>query len=72
VLSFLDLVAPDDIEPPRLHQILASLKYQLTTPVHPFFYLDPCWARFGTTTRGPWQVELGALAGTVLLRLTGH
>jgi hypothetical protein len=73
VVSFLDVVAPDEIAPVDLHQSLASLKYRLSSVMSPMaVYLDPCWIRFGTTTRVPLQIELGALAGTILLRLTGH
>lgn len=73
IVSFLDVVTADEIEPLDLQQNLASLKYRmqpLTSPIAA--YLDWCWVRFGTTTKVPLQTELGALAGTILLRLTGH
>jgi hypothetical protein len=73
VVSYLDLVVPDDIEPLDLHQRLASLKYRLRTNTQPAVaYWDYCWASFGTATKIPPQTEVGALAGTILLRLTGH
>jgi hypothetical protein len=73
VVGFLDLVTPDEIAPVELHQRLASLKYRLRPHGNPTIaYWDDCWVRFGTATRIPFQTEVGALAGTILLRLTGH
>ncbi len=71
VLSYLDVVAPDDIDPPGLHQLLASLKYQFAEGVQALYW-DPCWARFGCAQPIPWQTELGALAGHIVLCLTGQ
>jgi hypothetical protein len=77
VVSFLDFVAPDTTPPIELHQHLVSLKHWLSSPAQ----LGPaqlgvpwgrCWVRFATTTRIPLQTEIGALAGMILLRLTGH
>lgn len=73
VVSFLDLVAPDEIDPLSLHQSLASLKYQIDPATSLLgAHLGPYWLRFRTTTVVPPQIELGALAGTILLRLTGY
>lgn len=77
VVSFLDFVAPDTIPPVELHQHLVSLKHWLSSPAQlgPAMLGIPrgqCWVRFATTTRIARQTEIGALAGMILLRLTGH
>ena len=73
VVSYFDLVVPDGIDPLDLHQRLASVKYWLKTDARSTgAYWDYCWVQFGTATKIPPQTELGALAGTILLRLTGH
>jgi hypothetical protein len=73
VVSYLDLVVPNDIDPFDLHQRLASVKYRpITDSESTGAYWDDCWVHFGTATKIPPQTELGALAGTILLRLTGH
>lgn len=74
IVSYLDVVAPDDVPPMELHQRLASLKFrvQAISGVAQVYW-DPYWIRFGTTVdRIPAPTEMGALAGQILLRLTGH
>jgi hypothetical protein len=73
VISFLDVVAPDDLLGVELQQRLASLKHQLQQVGNPTVaYLDPYWIRFGCATLPiPWATELGALAGHILLSLGG-
>ncbi|HVV81751.1 MAG TPA: hypothetical protein VHE35_01685 [Kofleriaceae bacterium] len=73
VVSYLDVVAPDEVQHVDLHQRLASLKFRLQAAGFSQMYWDPYWIRFGTgLERIPPQTELGALAGQILLRLTGH
>ena len=74
IVSFLDVVAPDDVEARDVHQRLASLKYHLPTTANPTdAYWDPYWVRFGSgVNSGFRQTEVGALAGHILLSLTGH
>jgi len=70
VLSFLDFVAPDDMDPLDLQQRLGALKHRL--PHHEAqIYWDPCWARFGCAANIPRTTELGALAGHIVLCLSG-
>ena len=71
VLSYLDFVAPDEIEPLELQQRLATLKHNYPAG-EPSIYWDPCWARFGCAQTIPWRMELGALAGHIVLRLAGQ
>ena len=65
VVSFLDVVAPDEVAALDLHQRLASLKFKFQpVGVGAHAYWDPYWMRFGTaTTPSFWQTEVGALAG---------
>jgi hypothetical protein len=74
ILSYLDVVAPDQVSAPDAHQRLASLKYHLqATGSRTEAYWDPYWVRFGSTIDSRMlQTELGALAGHILLCLTGH
>lgn len=71
IVSYLDLVAPDDALAPDVHQRLASLKHYLPlTGNRTEAYLDPCWVRFGSAIDSRFlQTELGALAGHILLAL---
>jgi hypothetical protein len=73
VISFLDVVAPDEIESVDLQQRLASLKHRLAPSDNPTTaYWDPLWVRFGCAALPvPWATELGALAGHIVLRLSG-
>jgi len=73
VVSFLDVVAPDEVDAIELQQRLASLKHWLPPSGHPTTaYWDPFWLRFGCASLPvPWATELGALAGHILLGLSG-
>jgi hypothetical protein len=73
VVSFLDVVAPDEMGSVDLHQRLASMKHRLQPSGNlTTAYWDPCWARFGCTALPvPWATELGALAGHMVLCLSG-
>jgi hypothetical protein len=73
VVSFLDVVAPDEIESVELQQRLASLKHRLQPSDGPTTaYWDPLWVCFGCAALPvPWATELGALAGHIVLRLSG-
>ena len=73
VVSFLDVVAPDEIELGLLQQRLTSLKHQLHAAGNPTTaYWDPLWIRFGCPPQTvPWSTELGALAGYIVLSLSG-
>ena len=74
VISFLDVVAPDDMERLDLHQRLTSMKHWLQSSGNlTTAYWDPCWVRFGCATPPiPWTTELGALAGHIVLCLSGE
>lgn len=71
VVSFLDVVAPDDMNVVQLQQALTSLKRVLQDQGNPTTaYLDPLWVRFGLALPNvPWSMELGALAGHIVLSL---
>lgn len=73
VLSFLDVVAPDEMLDVGLQQRLTSLKHVLSPSGNPTTaHLDPLWVRFGCSALPiPWAAELAALAGHIVLRLTG-
>ena len=73
VVSFLDVVAPDEIGTVQLQQRLASLKHRLQFSGNPTTaYWDPLWVRFGCAALPvPWAKELGALAGHIVLGLSG-
>lgn len=73
ILSFLDVVAPDGAALSNIHEWLASLKYHVQARNHHIeSYWDPCWIRFRSAViAGLLQAELGALAGHILLSLTG-
>jgi hypothetical protein len=74
IVSYLDVVAPDAVSAPDIHQRLASLKYHLNpTSNRTETYWDPYWVRFGSAVDSRfWQTELGALAGHILLSLTAQ
>lgn len=74
IVSYLDVVAPDQVSAPDVHQRLASLKHHLPATGHRIeAYWDPYWVRFGSSIDSRMlQTELGALAGHILLCLTGH
>jgi len=74
IVSYLDIVAPDEVAAPDVHQRLASLKHYLqVTSTRTEVYWDPLWVRFGSAIDSRiLQTELGALAGHILLSLTGH
>jgi hypothetical protein len=74
IVSFLDVVAPDEVATSDVHQRLASLKYHVQANGHRTeVYWDPYWMRFGSAVvAGSLQTELGALAGHILLSLTGN
>ena len=71
VLSYLDILAPDAITLDQLSGYLSGLKHVLVQGGNPTTATwGPLWIRFGLAQRGiPWQTELGALAGHVVLRL---
>jgi hypothetical protein len=69
VVSYLDFVAPDGMNPIALHQALATLKYVL--PPQTTLAMGSCWVHFGTCVPIAPQTEIGALAGSILLRLSG-
>lgn len=73
VISFLDVVAPDEMGNADLHQRLASMKHWLQPSGNPTAaYWDPCWVQFGCAGLPiPWATELGALAGHMVLCLSG-
>ncbi|HKY38691.1 MAG TPA: hypothetical protein VJN18_22265 [Polyangiaceae bacterium] len=71
VISFLDIVAPDDVPAIDLQQRLASLKHWLQPRGDPTLARwDGYWVRFSCPERIPWTTELGALAGHILLSIT--
>ncbi len=74
IVSYLDVVAPDEVSAPDVHQRLASLKYHLKpTSNRAEAYWDPYWVRFGSAVDPRFlQTELGALAGHILLSLTSQ
>ena len=74
VISFLDVVAPDDTPGVELQQRLASLKRVLRERGNPTTaYLGRLWVRFGLAPIGiPWSTELGALAGHIVLRIASE
>jgi hypothetical protein len=74
IVSYLDVVSPDGVSAPDVHQRLASLKYHLQmTGKRAEAYWDPYWVRFGSAIDSRFlQTELGALAGHILLSLTSH
>jgi hypothetical protein len=74
IVSFLDVVAPDEAALLDVHQRLASLKYHIQANSNRIeAYWDPYWMRFGSAVpAGSLQTELGALAGHILLSLTGN
>jgi hypothetical protein len=74
VVSFLDIVCPDDLPLLELQQRVASLKHQLTLESNPAIaYLGPLWARFGCSNLPiPRATELAGLAGHILLCITGR
>ena len=74
IVSFLDVVAPDDTAISDIHQRLASLRHHIQASGNRTeAYWDPYWVRFGSSVAaGFLQTELGALAGHILLSLTGH
>jgi hypothetical protein len=74
IVSFLDVVAPDETPIADVHQRLASLRHHLqASSPRVEAYWDPYWVRFGSAVAaGFLQTELGALAGHILLSLTGH
>ena len=73
IVSFLDVVGPDEVAISDVHQRLASLKYYIQASNSRIgAYWDPYWVRFGSAVIvGFLQAELGALAGHILLALTG-
>jgi hypothetical protein len=73
VVSFLDVVAPDEIDGVDLQQRLTSLKHRLQfSETATAVYWDPLWIRFGCAALPvPPATELGALAGHIVLRLSG-
>ena len=73
VVSFLDVVVPDETSMIELQQRLTSLKHHLDLSENPTArHVGSLWVRFGC---GPLPVksttELGALAGHVVLSLSG-
>ena len=74
IVSFLDVVAPDEAAIFDINQRLASLKHHVQVSSHRIeTYWDPYWFRFDSTiSAGFLQTELGALAGHILLSLTGN
>jgi hypothetical protein len=72
IVSFLDVVAPDHIGAVELQQRLTSLKHRVRLPDNPTrAYLDPLWVRLGWAPAVPGATELGALAGHIVLCLSG-
>lgn len=71
VLSYLDVVAPDDLPRGLLREYLAALKHTLSEQGNPTVASwGPVWVRFGLGHVGiPWSTELGALAGHLTMRL---
>lgn len=71
ILSYLDVVAPDDFPREELCNRLAVLKQALPNHGNPTILTwDPVWFRFGLGYVAlPWTTELGALAGHLVLRL---
>jgi hypothetical protein len=71
VISYLDVVAPDEVPPGEKTQWIAAIKDAI--PAEPFgqpYEFGPLWVRFGMSRMGiPPQTELGALAAHILLRL---
>ncbi len=73
VISYLDVLAPDEVVAIDLQQRLASLKWQLQQRGNPTVVVwEPYWIRFGCAPNVPWQTELGALASHILLRVFGQ
>ena len=74
IVSYLDVVLPDETSSTDVLQCLASLKH-VVQPIeqHTIVYWDPYWIRFGTTVDARMRAtELGALSGHILLSLTGR
>lgn len=70
VLSYLDVVVPDDMPNQELCNRLAALKHVLKESGNPTTGVwGQMWIRFGNATSVPWSTELGALAGMMTLRL---
>lgn len=70
VLSYLDIVAPDEMPLLELRQYITGLKLALVEAGNPTVDTwGPIWVRFGLGQVLPWRTELGALAGHLVLRL---
>ena len=74
IVSYLDVVLPDETSSTDVLQCLASLKHRIQ-PVHTHVeaFLDPYWIRFGSSIDARMRpTELGALSGHILLSLSGN
>jgi hypothetical protein len=74
IVSYLDVVLPDESSSTDILQRLASMKRHIQ-PVNAYVeaYWDPYWIRFGTSIDARMRAtELGALSGHILLSLSGH
>ncbi len=71
IVSYLDIVVPDDVPHSALCERLARLKQLLAWTANPSEWtLEPMWIRFGLgNDRIPWNTELAALAAHLVLRL---
>jgi hypothetical protein len=71
IISYLDVVASDDMPRVTLATYLGALRYSMLEQGNPTVITwGPLWCRFGLgNVPIPWSVELGALAAHLVLRL---